>query len=159
MLFINTGQLDNKLDAKLKKQEIVFDTAVFHFELTYDNKGFVEYQKALESRYIYLEIQNCFIPSLGKKHPCQSELGFSLKCFHSVFCLRFVFPSPDQIFLDNQFQKDMILKNMGMALRFCIPQMIGRKVGEFWELIKPLVDFKYEVRILPKSDGAIDLAP
>ena len=39
----------------------------------------------------------------------------------------------------------MILKNMGMALRFCIPQMIGRKVGEFWELIKPLVDFKYEV--------------
>ena len=40
----------------------------------------------------------------------------------------------------------MILKNMGMALRFCIPQMIGRKVGEFWELIKPLVDFKYEVR-------------
>ena len=55
MLFVNTGQLDNKLDAKLKKQEIVFDTAVFHFELTYDNKGFVEYQKALESRYTCLE--------------------------------------------------------------------------------------------------------
>ena len=41
----------------------------------------------------------------------------------------------------------MILKNMGAALRYCIPQMIGRKVGEFWELIKPLVDFKYEVRV------------
>ena len=52
MLFINTGQLENKLDAKLKKQEIVFDTAVFHYELTYDNKGFVEYTKALESRCI-----------------------------------------------------------------------------------------------------------
>ena len=39
----------------------------------------------------------------------------------------------------------MIIKNMGAALRFCIPQMIGKKVGEFWELIKPLVDFKYEV--------------
>ena len=39
----------------------------------------------------------------------------------------------------------MIIKNMGSALRFCIPQSIGKKLGEFWELIKPLVDFKYEV--------------
>ena len=37
MLFINSGQIENKLEAKLKKQEIVFDTAVFHFELTFDN--------------------------------------------------------------------------------------------------------------------------
>ena len=40
----------------------------------------------------------------------------------------------------------MVIKNMGSALRYCIPQSIGRKLGEFWELIKPLVDFKYEVR-------------
>ena len=39
----------------------------------------------------------------------------------------------------------MIVKNMGAALRNCIPQMVGRKLTEFWELIKPLVDFKYEV--------------
>ena len=38
MLFINLGQIENKLEAKLKKQEIVFDTAVFHFELIFDNK-------------------------------------------------------------------------------------------------------------------------
>ena len=38
MLFINAGQIENKLEAKLKKQEIVFDTAVFHFELLFDNK-------------------------------------------------------------------------------------------------------------------------
>ena len=62
------------------------------------------------------------------------------------------------------FEKDMIIKNMGGALRNCIPQMVGKKVSaqlcqfsqcnvsnlllkvtEFWELIKPLVDFKYEV--------------
>ena len=35
---------------------------------------------------------------------------------------------------------------MGSALRFCIPQMIGQKLGNFWELMKPLVDFKYEVK-------------
>ena len=40
----------------------------------------------------------------------------------------------------------MIVKNMGSALRNCIPQMVGRKLTEFFELIKPLVDFKYEVR-------------
>ena len=34
---------------------------------------------------------------------------------------------------------------MGSALRFCILQMIGQKLGNFWELMKPLVDFKYEV--------------
>merc|ERR1719495_1392107 len=43
------------------------------------------------------------------------------------------------------YEKDMVIKNMGAALRFCIPQMIGKKLTEFWELIKPLVDFKYEV--------------
>ena len=43
MLFQNTGQFDNKLDAKLKKQEIVFDTAVFHFELHFENKVLKQY--------------------------------------------------------------------------------------------------------------------
>merc|ERR1719244_175464 len=126
LLFVNTGQLDNKLDAKLKKQEIVFDTAVFHFELTYDNKGFVEYQKALESR---------------KEASMPIRAGVFFEMF--PFCLL--------------FEKDMILKNMGMALRFCIPQMIGRKVGEFWELIKPLVDFKYEV-IETRMNSMFELA-
>ena len=51
----------------------------------------------------------------------------------------------------------MIVKNMGSALRFCIPQMIGRKVGEYWELIKPLVDFKYEV-IETRMNSMFELA-
>ena len=42
-------------------------------------------------------------------------------------------------------KKDMSVHNCGSALRYCLPQMVGRKLGEFWELIKPLVDFKYEV--------------
>ena len=52
MLFQHTKQFENKLDCKLKKQEIVFDTAVFHYELTYTNNGFIEYKKALEERYV-----------------------------------------------------------------------------------------------------------
>ena len=45
MLFINSGQIENKLEAKLKKQEIVFDTAVFHFELQFDNKVLESFRK------------------------------------------------------------------------------------------------------------------
>ena len=52
MLFTHTKQFDNKLDCKLKKQEIVFDTAVFHYELTFQNHGYVEYRKALEERSV-----------------------------------------------------------------------------------------------------------
>ena len=51
MLFIHTKQFENKLDCKLKKQEIVFDTAVFHYELTYTNNGWLEFKKAMEERY------------------------------------------------------------------------------------------------------------
>ena len=40
----------------------------------------------------------------------------------------------------------MVVKNVGSALRYCLPQQVGKKVGEFWELIKPLIDFKYEVK-------------
>lgn len=50
MLFQHTKQFDNKLDCKLKKQEIVFDTAVFHYELTFQNNGFLEFRKAMEER-------------------------------------------------------------------------------------------------------------
>ena len=38
LLFQNRGQPDKKLDCKLKKQEIVFDTAVFTYELLFDNQ-------------------------------------------------------------------------------------------------------------------------
>ena len=50
MLFNHTKQFENKLDCKLKKQEIVFDTAVFHYELTFTNHGYVEHKRALEER-------------------------------------------------------------------------------------------------------------
>ena len=50
LLFINAGEVTNKLEAKLKKQEIVFDTAVFHFELQFANVGYTAHLKAAESR-------------------------------------------------------------------------------------------------------------
>merc|ERR1719228_2371712 len=126
MLFINSGQIENKLEAKLKKQEIVFDTAVFHFELTFDNQGYTQHIAALEGR---------------KEASMPIRAGIFFEMF--PFCLL--------------FEKDMIIKNMGGALRNCIPQMVGKKVTEFWELIKPLVDFKYEV-IKTRLNSMFELA-
>ena len=34
---------------------------------------------------------------------------------------------------------------LGSALRLILPQMMGKKVTQFFELIKPLVEFKFEV--------------
>ena len=52
MLFQDRGHPEKKLDCKLKKQEIVFDTAVFTYELLFENNDFVEFKKALESRLV-----------------------------------------------------------------------------------------------------------
>ncbi len=46
--------------------------------------------------------------------------------------------------IENLFVMSYIHLGMG---RFCIPQMVGRKLTEYFELIKPLVDFKYEVAV------------
>ena len=50
LLFMKAGRMTDKVDAKLKKQEIVFDTAVFHFELEFDNQGYQKYLEELASR-------------------------------------------------------------------------------------------------------------
>ena len=38
------------MECKLKKQEIVFDTAVFTYELLFENNDYIDYKKAIESR-------------------------------------------------------------------------------------------------------------
>merc|ERR1719410_2133200 len=126
MLFQDRGHPEKKLECKLKKQEIVFDTAVFTYELLFENNDFTEYKKALESRK-------------DTSMPIRAGTFFDM----FPFCIL--------------FEKDMIVKNVGSALRFCIPQQVGRKLGEFWELIKPLVDFKYEV-IETRMNSMFELA-
>ena len=52
LLFQQRGHPEKKLECKLKKQEIVFDTAVFTYELTFDNTDYTEFVKAKEARYL-----------------------------------------------------------------------------------------------------------
>ena len=42
------------------------------------------------------------------------------------------------------FHEDLTVSCVGVALRQVIPQIIGKKVTAFFELVKPLIDFKFE---------------
>ena len=65
----------------------MFDTAVFHFELSYDNKGFVEHQKALESRYIYNSDNILKFSKFRKESSMPIRAGVFFEMF--PFCLLF----------------------------------------------------------------------
>ena len=40
----------------------------------------------------------------------------------------------------------MIVMNLGSALRAIIPKIVGEPLSSWWELCKPLVEFRWEVR-------------
>lgn len=46
---------------------------------------------------------------------------------------------------------------MGVALQQVIPKMSGRKVTAFFELVKPLIEFKFDV-IVTRSNNMFELA-
>lgn len=91
MIFQNSGDMTNKLDAKLKKQEIVFDTAVFHFELTFDNKAYTQHLNLIENRRVpsqQISVLCLTRHVVGRRLLCPSGPQFSLKCSLSVSFLR-----------------------------------------------------------------------
>ena len=55
------------------------------------------------------------------------------------------------------FQKDMTITSMGVSLRQVIPQIVGKKISSFFELVKPLVEFNFE-NIESRSNNMFELA-
>ena len=55
------------------------------------------------------------------------------------------------------FQKDMTITSMGVSLRQIIPQIVGKKVTSYFELIKPLIEFNFE-NIESRSNNMFELA-
>ena len=46
---------------------------------------------------------------------------------------------------------------LGVALRQVIPQIVGQKVTNYFELIKPLIEFKFEI-IMTRTNNMFELA-
>ena len=55
------------------------------------------------------------------------------------------------------FHDDLTVSCIGIALRQVIPGIVGKKVTEYFELIKPLIDFKFE-NIQSRSNNMFELA-
>ena len=55
------------------------------------------------------------------------------------------------------FHEDLTVSCIGIALRQVIPGIVGKKVTEYFELIKPLIDFKFE-NIQQRSNNMFELA-
>ena len=110
----------------LKKQEVVFDTAICHFHLEFDNSAFVEWQEAQAQR-------------LEASLPLRAGLIFEM----FPFCIL--------------FQKDLKVTAMGVALQAIIPSLAGRRITAFFELVKPLIEFKYET-VISRTNNVFEMA-
>ena len=55
------------------------------------------------------------------------------------------------------FQKDLTVTSMGIALRQIIPQIVGRKLTSFFEIVKPLIEFNFE-NIEARTNNMFELA-
>ena len=51
----------------------------------------------------------------------------------------------------------MTITSMGVSLRQVIPQIVGKKISSFFELVKPLVEFNFE-NIESRSNNMFELA-
>ena len=115
-----------KVDIKLQKQEVVFDTVVSTFNLTFDNSAFAKHNETLASRK-------------ESSLPVRASTIFEM----FPFCIL--------------FQKDLTVSSMGVALREVVPQIVGKKITSFFEMVKPLVEFSFDV-IQSRSNNMFELA-
>jgi guanylate cyclase len=55
------------------------------------------------------------------------------------------------------FQKDLTVSSIGIALRQVIPNILGKKITSYFELIKPLIEFKFET-VQSRANNMFELA-
>ena len=115
-----------QISVKLLKQEVLFDTVIVSYELTFDNTAY----KGWAGRQV-----------MRKEQGLPVKAGVLFEMF--PFCLL--------------FHDDLTVSCIGIALRQVIPGIVGKKVTEYFELIKPLIDFKFE-NILSRANNMFELA-
>ena len=55
------------------------------------------------------------------------------------------------------FHEDLTVSCIGVALRQVMPGIVGKKVTAYFELIKPLIEFKFDI-IQSRSNNMFELA-
>ena len=54
-------------------------------------------------------------------------------------------------------QKELEVSCLGVALRLALPMIVGQKMTKFFELIKPMIEFKFEA-IQSRGNNVFELA-
>ena len=134
-----------QIGIKLEKQEVVFDTVICTFNLDFDNSSYQEWMDKVTLRTdsslpirattifemfpfcLLFTVSDCFVETLNQ--PCSYQL----------------------------LQQDLVVTCLGSALRLILPQIIGKKMPAFFELVKPLVEFKFDI-ISARKNNVFELA-
>merc|ERR1712227_233757 len=111
----------------MKKQEVVFDTVVTYYELTFENQGYIKKMEA-EAKRKDNDVQ-----------PIKASVIFEM----FPFCIL--------------YSENMEVTILGGALRLILGKTVGAGLGQYWELVKPLVEFKWDV-ILSRLNSMFELA-
>merc|ERR550532_2532129 len=118
-----------KLEIEIKKQEVVFDTVVTYYELTFENQGYIKKMAAQAKRQAQAD----------KDQPIKASVIFEM----FPFCIL--------------YNQNMEVTILGSALRQIIPRIIGEGLSSWWELVKPLVEFRWDV-IQTRLNSMFELA-
>ena len=55
------------------------------------------------------------------------------------------------------FQKDLTVTCLGVALQQVMPGLVGKKITAYFELVKPLIEFKFDL-IVSRTNNMFELA-
>lgn len=129
------------MEIELVREEIQFDTVHVTFNLRFDNRAFT---------------QACMSMIREEKHlPINANVFFEIFPFCIVF--RFVNekrprrlrrPAPRIIALICLrliiFSSDMVIRSIGNSLMVILSDLVGRKINNWFDLVRPLISFKFQ---------------
>ena len=111
---------------EVKSQEVKFDTVHVEFVLTFDNTPTV---KPPPTALVAAEAR---LPAVS------SALLFEIFPFIMLF------------------GENMVIQNVGKSLMQILPKMVNKKINEYFDIVRPLIEFSFNV-VLDRSNNIFEL--
>lgn len=120
---------------ELIREEILFDTVHVTFQLTFDNRAFTLASLAMTREEKHL--------------PISATVLFEIFPFCIVFGLAFIIINLIKLLKINLvlllffIRSDMVIRSIGNSLMVILPDLIGKKITNWFDLVRPLIAFKF----------------
>ena len=115
-----------EIQMEVKSQEVKFDTVHVEFVLTFDNTPTV---KPPPTALVAAEAR---LPAVS------SALLFEIFPFIMLF------------------GENMVIQNVGKSLMQILPKMVNKKINEYFDIVRPLIEFSFNV-VLDRSNNIFEL--